>query len=585
MTTLSRGARSRPLALSLFLFALTPTLTPTVSAAATITVGGDVDCDHSSIALALLDAFGRPGPDILRIATNLSWTAQALVVSNQSVTLQGGFATCAAATPTPNALTILDGIGGSSAPVVTVNNTTGTTTFVELRSLRLRGGEQGGLRVSGLVFVSGENLAISNNQASNGGGVQLDGAAGGAIALDSASLVLANNASFVGGGIHCTGPGTIATSAKISGNEAGTLGGGIAATGGCVVNVFPSAVPGPDMIDNRAGTHGGGVHASGGASVSLIGSTSVSLVVESNEALDGQGGGIFATGSGTEVSLLDTRIGFNQSEDLGGGIAVTADARVTVERSVGCSRGVRCSEIVGNGHFGTPSTQRSGGGIAVWDGAWATVIQTSFSGNNSIDGGSMAWVSDSGSMLEFDGGVVSGHSGLGSTIVEAHDGAFVLLRYATLANNLDPGESLLFARTGGVIGLYSSLVADDAGVVFDVLGGSTGDADCVLAHETTSMTPSSTRIGPPTAAAALITDPSGSDVHLLPDSPAIDYCDGSPGGASRDIDGEIRGIDNPDRANLFGPFDLGADEDQGTAFLFADGFESGDTTAWSASVP
>ena len=68
--------------------------------------------------------------------------------------------------------------------------------------------------------------------------------------------------------------------------------------------------------------------------------------------------------------------------------------------------------------------------------------------------------------------------------------------------------------------------------------------------------------------------PGHADFHLLDDSPAIDQ--GSPDLApSFDFDG------NPRPQGL--GFDIGAFELGGP--LFADGFESGDTSAWSAAVP
>ncbi len=53
-----------------------------------------------------------------------------------------------------------------------------------------------------------------------------------------------------------------------------------------------------------------------------------------------------------------------------------------------------------------------------------------------------------------------------------------------------------------------------------------------------------------------------------------------------DIDDEGRGFDDTTITNNHGPFDLGADEFLGDPdSIFSDGFESGDTTAWSSSIP
>ncbi len=71
-------------------------------------------------------------------------------------------------------------------------------------------------------------------------------------------------------------------------------------------------------------------------------------------------------------------------------------------------------------------------------------------------------------------------------------------------------------------------------------------------------------------------DPAAGDLHLQPGSPAVDH--GSPDLApADDLDGTAR----PQ-----GPgFDIGACELADAASVFADGFESGGTSAWSATAP
>ena len=76
--------------------------------------------------------------------------------------------------------------------------------------------------------------------------------------------------------------------------------------------------------------------------------------------------------------------------------------------------------------------------------------------------------------------------------------------------------------------------------------------------------------------------PSG-DYHLSVSSALIDRCEG---GALKDIDLEPRPVDDPSTPDDYGPVDIGADELQpDTLQIFSDGFESGDTTAWSSTVP
>jgi hypothetical protein len=77
----------------------------------------------------------------------------------------------------------------------------------------------------------------------------------------------------------------------------------------------------------------------------------------------------------------------------------------------------------------------------------------------------------------------------------------------------------------------------------------------------------------------------GGDYHLSETSPMIDVCADDPQGT--DIDLEPRGVDDPLTLDIDGTFDVGADELQPdpNALIFSDGFESGDVSAWSSSVP
>ncbi len=72
-------------------------------------------------------------------------------------------------------------------------------------------------------------------------------------------------------------------------------------------------------------------------------------------------------------------------------------------------------------------------------------------------------------------------------------------------------------------------------------------------------------------------------MRLRLDSPALDSCDDfvySP--TQPDYDLDPRGFDFTSIPNVHGPYDRGADE---VRPLFADGFESGDPSQWSSTVP
>ncbi len=73
------------------------------------------------------------------------------------------------------------------------------------------------------------------------------------------------------------------------------------------------------------------------------------------------------------------------------------------------------------------------------------------------------------------------------------------------------------------------------------------------------------------------------NLRLRLDSPAIDSCNEEVyAPVYLDLDLEQRGFDFASIPNILGPYDRGADE---VLPLFADGFESGNSSAWSLAVP
>lgn len=571
---------SPPARLGGLLLLFATSLLATSAKAATYTVGSGETCDASTLGEALVYSFVNPGTDVIRVTRDQTYSSQAIVVSNQSVTIRGGYDDCDDTTASGS--TTLDGTGGASAAVLTIQNDPGSTAMVNLEDLTVRGGEDGGIRVAGQVLVQIFNVLITDNDADEGGGLALDGTSGGAVVLDDASRVLGNRAVFSGGGLYCTGAGTIGSRAALRDNDSDFNGGGVAAENDCIVNLFPSAFPGHDLGSNDADFNGGAVHASSGAEVHLIGNVGEPIEVRSNRALFGFGGAVYATGVGTLVTATDARIAQNSAEDGGGAIAVTAGARFEMERSASCTLGLDCSVISNNLIFDT-ATNGSGGALYVWDGGVAEVHGTHLFQNSSDGPGRVARIVGASSRLELEGSVVRYNpSSAVSETFQADGGGQLLIGFSTFADNLASAGHVLFrGTTGAVVGLYSSVVAESTGQVFAV-SSATLDADCVLAHETATFPPGASRTGPPTAASVLVREPTGLDLHLTDDSPAIDYCNDSVWSPETlDFDGQERGVDRVGTPSVWGLFDLGADEVHGEANpLFADGFESGDVSAW-----
>ena len=151
------------------------------------------------------------------------------------------------------------------------------------------------------------------------------------------------------------------------------------------------------------------------------------------------------------------------------------------------------------------------------------------------------------------------------------------------ANGTLPARPV-FLSTNATATLNSSIFYPNSAVQA-ILGASLPEVDCLILSNTTGLPPSATFVSPADPA---FVDAANGNLALRSTSPAIDYCDTflySP--LQSDLDLEARGYDAASNPNGTpgpngGTYDLGADE----LYLFwADGYEAGNTLAWSARLP
>jgi hypothetical protein len=544
----------------------------------TYTVGSDGVCSAPTIGEALLLTILNPGKDLIRIADNQTYTAQQIVVSNQAVSLVGGYDTCS--DNTTSGATVLSGFGGSSNPVISIDNTTITNTTIELVNLTILAGEVGGIDISGDVYVTLENTVVTANDGSLGGGITIDGTDGAVLAIDELSQVTSNNASDSGGGIHCSNSGIIGLWGRIYDNEASNMGGGIYLNN-CTLNAFGAASS--EIADNRADL-GGGILATAASTVNLLGEQQHPFVVTGNQATTG--GGLYLMGYPTTAELVNCSVVRNTGTAGGGGFYISSYAELTMDRDTeSCSRGLRCSTLENNAN-GVAGTAK-GGAIAVRTGGRASIRQTYIAGNQGDARGGIASVDGTDSFLLLEGVVVyDSYPGIELIHIDVDNEASVRLAHVSTAGNVTASGKLIHVGMNARIELLSSVFGESAGQLFDPFGtGGTGRIDCVIAHELASapVFVSPTRSVVNSDPSQLFVAPASGQLHLRASSPAIDFCSTSvyvP--TDDDIDNEVRGWDDPTVSNGYGTYDIGADERRP---LFTDGFESGDTSAWSVSVP
>ncbi len=544
------------------------------------TVGAGVDCSAHTVANALLLAIVNPGADTIRIARDQTYTSQHVVVDNQSVTLEGGYDTCADATADPATPTVLSGLGGSANPVVAISNSSGATTTVDLLNLTVQQGEQGGLVISGDVQVEANYTSFDANNGVNGGGIAIDGAGGAVLTLGLWSEVGSNHASGSGGGVYCTNGGRIRQWGAIASNLADAMGGGLYLDG-CTLDAYGGPF---SLIQANHANLGGGIYATGGAAVSLLGDGTFPIVVFENQAT-GDGGGLHLSGAATAATVHNSEVVGNSATGNGGGFSVSGGATLLMERDgSSCSRGARCSLL----EFNACDWTARGGAIAVTTGGQADIRQTHVAFNGTDQFGGVAWVDGAGSALRLEGVTLYGNEPElnEQCVLNVENGAFLRLAYVSSAKNrVWPPATLVCVGANTDVELLSSVVVEiDGGPVLSPPGaGATAVVDCVITHESASLPPGATIVLVVTDPLDVFVAPAFGNLHLRAGSPAIDYCDTQvypP--VDADIDNEARGQDDLSLPNGLGPYDIGADE---RVPLFRDGFETGDTSGWSLAVP
>ena len=437
-----------------------------------------------------------------------------------------------------------------------------------------------------------------------------------------------NSAETFGGGIHCTGGGNDISgrmmsigNALISRNHAGTGGGGISANN-CPF-VMPAggpwalaAIPDAGIALNTTDDRGGGILASGGSNVIVTGRTADfynrpwggdpdhSAMVVGNEA--NRGGGLYATGSGTVIALVDAVIGSNQAVEVddspgqGGGIYAVGQAMVEFgPRNVDtpCRPPTFANLLLTYppcNHITSNSADDQGGAAYVQNGAHL-IINDAYISNNSAELAEIAYAINSAAPSELPAARVEIENSLmtgngddltpGQSLIVGDWESEIDIRWSTMAGNFDadsPGAKItmdgaILAETSLTI-IGSILWSEDSDVSLVDRGADTIDeamAVCLIGHRPDTET----GIASSNLQYYSQIDPEIQSNHRLSfTSPAIDYCNDQPV-PERDLDGRVRdavfGGDTTEAPNAHpdGIHDIGAFTVQ-EPMIFHDRFEA-----------
>lgn len=473
---------------------------------------------------------------------------------------------------------MIDGV--ASQPIIRVETSAQVLSTAILENLELRGAARGAAVYAGGQLTLNNVLVVDNRD----GGVLVEGGA----LVTNASTSIERNGAWVGeppptgGGILCTNDGLLDVRGRIFNNFA-ELGGGLALYSGCDAELRPGTI----VDSNYADSNGGGIYVTGGATVVGNG-LGDAIDIFGNYAT--RGGGVYIGGSALVV-LQDAAFNTNGAAVDGGAIYALNGAVVNLSASVGCAGTSPCNRIWGN-----YLSDDAGRGSAVYAMDAAVTLRRLRVDHNQASFPQfrvpLFYASGPTGSLVLENLVVDGNRA--TNLVEAELGADVTAAYvSTAANSYENGGIFPAAMTaigsGTSVGVFSSILWDLQ--AFFVSAGAALQLDCVITNTAIGVPPAPasfavSNVDPLFVAATL------GNLRVVPASPAVDYCDlGGYPNPGVDFDGLLRPVDRTDNPNgtpgvSTGTADVGAFELQADAspFLFADGFESGDLSAWSASV-
>ncbi|HEV8632448.1 MAG TPA: hypothetical protein VGV61_19195 [Thermoanaerobaculia bacterium] len=384
----SPSCEQHPRAHALRALALTAVLasSPLAVEAAAFRVGngGSPPCTHADLAAAVAAAAANPGNDQIYVTRADPPSLAATVdINDQDVEIIGGFADCAAATPSGRTTVTVDADPGFHihGSVVTRN--------VKLRGLWIDASAGGrSLRIEDQSYVEvRDSELIGGFVSGDGGQVWMSGS--NTLWLRGRSKLRGAGASGDGGGIHCSAGGVVIVdeASSVRANSA-TNGGGIYADN-CSVTAYGYPPGDEAILDNSASADGGGIYAANGSTIQLIGQLGLPAVMLGNSAR--LGGALFVTDDTTLALGHNALFIDNNAVLAGGGIYLRGGATFRLDSSTSrCVLGPPCSSFINN--FASAGGSGTGGAIAVTTGGHALVFETLFNENSADHTGTIAWV-------------------------------------------------------------------------------------------------------------------------------------------------------------------------------------------------
>lgn len=572
-------------------------------------VGGDGACDFTSIQAAVNAAATAPGTDGIIIARNITYTAQHIVVQDQSVIIQGGYEDCGDF-DVENELTTINGAGNGGAAVFAFRG----NASVLLSNLFIRGANRsgdadgGGIDYAGSADLTIQKSTISLNSAGYGAGINFRGTGGQAVlTILNDVLVLNNTAQTSGGGIRVEGSADLRIDSPqtyIAFNHAlDGYGGGVEVIGPAQASISSPGYNGAGVISFNDAARGGGLSVNAGpdneneAYAHLFTSDPQQPVQISNNSASLTGGGIYvqpnvvfdlsgyhpqaatlcasqfriddniaSTGSAIHTDTDDYNLGL---DDIGGDVRLYTDPASCPgipgsPPAVACAQGLECNTLDRNVAEDTSGQPTQGATMLLWKESFLRIYGLHMRDNVAAQ---MLRLDDTDADVR--NALIANNSAEGDLILIQTEGDYGLtLRGTTIADNAIGGSVV---RTGNDIELGNLIIAQPFVPAFSVDEFPQGFFEYIV---------SSNSGGLPVQPNILQATPSFVDglsrnYRLAFGSPGMDF---APAAGAYDLDGNPRDVDLAGVPNAFGPRDVGAYESQlgcvaQADTIFCDGFD------------